>query len=250
MSDYDIKYDVFIAFHSWKFSDKKSAQHWSNLCDWSWHKDAGVAWLRISKGTLGPLELPSERNWVCVLHKHSFPAEPISISDGERANNFTSNINSISVGSIKWPKWQIARAADQPAEDKLQKVNYQKAGALSLSRRPPAVNVVSITQRYIIGPYIASIITPRAVLIGGEAILKCHPITHIAIGTSSYFYLRPMCSNKRVSESTRAHLARNQSYTRRAVYARARPSRNIYIYATSRGNSFVPLCGSCWSASY
>lgn len=89
--------------------------------------------------------------------------------------------------------------------------------------------MVSITQRYIIGPYIASIITPRAVLIGGEAILKCHPITHIAIGTSSYFYLRPMCSNKRLSESIRTHLARNQSYTRRAVYARARPSRNIYL---------------------
>jgi hypothetical protein len=82
-------------------------------------------------------------------------------------------------------------------------VNYQKAGAVALLLLLLLSGIVLpllmwFPSRADTLSYIASIITPRAVLIGGEAILKCHPITHIAIGTFLFLFTA-MC-NKRVSE--------------------------------------------------
>jgi hypothetical protein len=99
-------------------------------------------------------------------------------------------------------------------------VNYQKASLLPLLMR--------FSIRYIIGSYIASIITPRAVLIGGgEAILKCViqlPISRLA---PSYFYLRPVCNKRAIQRSSFGP----QSIIELAI----EKGRN----ATSQGNSFV-----------
>jgi hypothetical protein len=101
-----------------------------------------------------------------------------------------------------------------------QRVNYQKASLLPLLMR--------FSIRYIIGSYIASIITPRAVLIGGgEAILKCViqlPISRLA---PSYFYLRPVCNKRAIQRSSFGP----QSIIELAI----EKGRN----ATSQGNSFV-----------